>query len=385
MKTDASEVIVAGHLCLDILPPLPSRAAIPDAGRTVEVGRLSLSPGGAVANVGLALLRLGIAADLVGDIGDDPLGDLLETMLSRAAGRALTGVRRVAGQSTSYTLVLTSPEDDRAFLHHPGVNDVFNPSRIDLSSLCTAKLLYFGYPPLMRHIYRDGGREFSAWLREVKDRGLLTVLDMTLPDPNGESGAVDWSAFLKNVLPHVDAFCPSFDELAFMLDQPSWSSHSVPCMPTSTQWVGRLAEHVLDLGAPIVAIKLGPQGVYLRTGSVENRLTKCRVSLSEDWGGRELWAPSFRVNAVGTTGAGDAAVAGFVAGLLGGWSPEKTLALAAAVGACAVESADAISGVLSLSGTLRRIRSDWPQTVEAVPDPTWDRHAPTGVFVRTRE
>ena len=150
MKTDAPEVVVAGHLCLDILPPLPSRAAIPHAGQTVEVGRLSLAPGGAVANVGLALLRLGIAAVLVGNIGDDPLGGLLETLLSRAAGSGLTNVRRVTGQSTSYTLVLTSPEADRAFLHHPGVNDVFNPSRIDLDSLCTAKLLYFGYPPLMR-------------------------------------------------------------------------------------------------------------------------------------------------------------------------------------------------------------------------------------------
>jgi len=383
MKTDAPEVIVAGHLCLDILTPLPSGTAFPDAGRTVEVGRLSLSPGGAVANVGLSLLRLGIAADLAANIGDDPLGDLLETLLSRAAGSGLTGVSRVAGQSTSYTLVFTSPETDRAFLHHPGVNDVFGLSSIDSDALCIARLLYFGYPPLMRHIYLDGGREFAARLRAVRDRGLFTVLDMALPDPDSESGAVDWSGFLKNVLPHVDVFCPSFDELAFMLDRRSWSLQSAPRMSPGSPWVRHLAEHVLDLGTPIVAVKLGPQGVYLRTGSIENRPTECRVPLSEDWGGRELWAPSFRVNAVGTTGAGDAAVAGFVAGLLKGLSPEKTLTLAVAVGACAVESADALGGVLSLPETLRRIRSGWPQTVEAVQDPTWVRHAPTGVFVRT--
>lgn len=385
VRADASEVIAAGHLCLDILPPLPSRAAIPDPGRTVEVGRLSLSPGGAVANVGLALLRLGIAAELVGNLGDDPVGDLLETLLSRAVGGRPTGVRRVAGQSTSYTLVLTSPETDRAFLHHPGVNDVFDPSRIDPDSLCSARLLYFGYPPLMRGVYRDGGRALAAWLRAVKDRGLLTVLDMTLPDPDGESGAVDWGAFLENVLPHVDAFCPSFDELSFMLDRASWASHAALCMPTGTQRLDRLAKRVLDLGAPIVAIKLGSQGVYLRTGSGETLPTGQRVPVSKDWGKRELWAPSFRVNPVNTTGAGDAAVAGFVTGLLKGWSPEKTLALAAAVGACAVESADAIGGVRSLPDTVRRIRGDWRQTVEAVNDPTWTRHAPTGVFLRAEE
>ena len=64
-----------------------------------------------------------------------------------------------------------------------------------------------------------------------------------------------------------------------------------------------------------------------------------------NWRGRELYAPSFRVNVVGTTGAGDCTIAGLLTGMIKGLSIEETLTAAVAVGSCSVETADATSGV----------------------------------------
>jgi sugar/nucleoside kinase (ribokinase family) len=72
---------------------------------------------------------------------------------------------------------------------------------------------------------------------------------------------------------------------------------------------------------------------------------------------------------VDTLGAGDAWVAGFLAGLLAGWPLEKTARVANAVGACCVEAVGATTGVRSLAETLARL--------EAVPPaaPTSDSNA----------
>ena len=73
------EAIVAGHLCLDIIPSFtadlgadPAAYLIP--GRLTEVGPATLCTGGAVSNAGINLHRLGVRTQLMGKIGDDALG-----------------------------------------------------------------------------------------------------------------------------------------------------------------------------------------------------------------------------------------------------------------------------------------------------------------------
>ena len=85
------------------------------------------------------------------------------------------------------------------------------------------------------------------------------------------------------------------------------------------------------------------------------------VDLGENWHQRELWAPAFDVSVQGTTGAGDAAIAGFLASILQGTDPETALIIASAAGACSVESADATSGLLTWEDTFARISQGWVQ------------------------
>lgn len=71
----APRVIEAGHLCLDIIATFDVRAGVLAnwllPGKLIEVGPAVVAPGGAVANTGLALHQLGVAAALVGKVGTD--------------------------------------------------------------------------------------------------------------------------------------------------------------------------------------------------------------------------------------------------------------------------------------------------------------------------
>ena len=122
-----------------------------------------------------------------------------------------------------------------------------------------------------------------------------------------------------------------------------------------------LGDELLGMGAKIVALKLGGRGLYLRTADAPALASLGRaqpVNLSA-WERREFWAPCFEVRVVGTTGAGDATIAGFLAAFLRGFAPERTLTTAVAVGACNVEAADTLTGIQSWEATQDRINHGW--------------------------
>jgi hypothetical protein len=84
-----------------------------------------------------------------------------------------------------------------------------------------------------------------------------------------------------------------------------------------------------------------------------------------------MWAPCFCVDVAGTTGAGDAAIAGFLTGLLRDLSPEQALTAAVAVGACNVETADAVSGVRPWEEMWLRVMSGWERHSLHIDAPGW--------------
>src|SRR5689334_23751331 len=82
-----AEVVVAGLLCLDIIPELfdAGSGALFAPGLTTESGPLTLALGGAVANTGLALYKLGITPRLVGRVGPDMAGQVVRRLLQSYA------------------------------------------------------------------------------------------------------------------------------------------------------------------------------------------------------------------------------------------------------------------------------------------------------------
>ncbi len=375
-------IVVAGHICLDIIPAFRESDAGLDRllvpGKLVDVGAAVLSTGGAVPNTGLTLHRLGGTVRLLGKIGNDHLGNIVRALLEQA-GPGL-GSRLVVGcEPTSYTIVISPPGTDRVFLHCPGANDAFGPDDVSEGNLRDAALLHFGYPPLMRRMYEQGGAELLTLLRRVKAGGATTSLDMARPDPDSPAGRVDWPALIERVLPHVDVFLPSFEELLFMLDRPRFERIEARYGTRITAGaepglLDELAGRLLALGAAVVAIKLGERGLYLATTPERRRVEAMgRARLGSDWIARQLMTPCYQAAVLGTTGSGDCTIAGFLMGLLGRLSPEQAINAAVAVGACSVEQADATSGVPSWRQVMARQANGWSRLDDTSPAPDWVR------------
>jgi sugar/nucleoside kinase (ribokinase family) len=95
-----------------------------------------------------------------------------------------------------------------------------------------------------------------------------------------------------------------------------------------------------------------------------------------------MWAPCFKVNVVGTTGSGDATIAGFLSAILRDASPETAMTMAAAVGACNVEAADALSGIRTWEETAARIVNGWERQPLHLDASGWRWDAPFGLWRR---
>ena len=362
-----SEAVVAGHICLDVFPLLKGSAVLFRPGQTIEAGPIVFSTGGPVSNTGLALHKLGVATRLMGKIGADLFGQTIRHMLDSHGAGLSEGLIVAQGEASSYSIILSPPGADRMLIHAPGCNATFTADDVRSEALASAKLFHFGYPPLMERMYANGGIELAAIFQRVHALGLTTSLDLSMPDPNSAAGRANWHAILRATLPHIDVFLPSAEEILFMLRRRAFdrfaaiSENSRPLDHIEPSTIAELGQELLDMGAKIVALKIGERGLYLRTASasVLTRMGRRLVIDITAWSDRELWAPCFAVQVAGTTGSGDATIAGFLLGLLRGMTPEATLSAACAVGACSVEAVDAFSAVRSWPETEARLSAAW--------------------------
>ncbi|MCJ8013690.1 carbohydrate kinase family protein [Paenibacillus sp. KQZ6P-2] len=397
LQSPAADIVIAGHICLDVIPAIHGHkhgsglGELLVPGKLVEIGPAVLSTGGAVSNTGLALHRLGFPVKLMGKIGDDPFGGLIMGIL-KGHGEALARDMIVArGESSSYSIVISPPSVDRVFLHCTGANDTFASEDVTAESLQSAKLFHFGYPPLMRRMFADGGTELERLLYKVKAQGLTVSLDLARPDPDSPAGQVDWPAILARVLPYVDVFLPSFEEIVYMLRPEVYrelsEQHGTTDMIAYADGplLSSLSEQLLNMGAAMIGLKLGEYGFYLRTASSRERLAAMGACTPDeerltDWQDRELLAPCFQVEVVGTTGAGDCTIAGFLGGLWKRSTIEEVLLGAVGVGACNVERADAVSGIRSWAEVQARMAAGWNRSEAALLLPGWTYESKPGIW-----
>ncbi|QDT00383.1 carbohydrate kinase family protein [Adhaeretor mobilis] len=362
------EVVVAGHICLDIIPEFPqetvSANALIEPGKLKVIGPAAHVTGGCVANVGLTLHQLGVRTSLMGKIGDDSFGNEILNILQNTSGDLADGMIVAPGEHASYSLVIMPSGVDRSFLHFPAANDTFSAEDIQLELLKGAKLFHFGYPPLMQRFWEDGGTAMARLFRSVKEQGPMTSLDMAMPDPTAPAGEINWSAWLERVLPHVALFMPSLEEVLFMLD-PTRHHELAEAGQVDTfdhDLLSQTADRLISLGAGIVVLKLGSHGLYLKSSSDAERITHGFYDGKRDlaeWVARELYAPCFEVEVASTNGAGDRTIAGFLAAISRDANPGEALEKAVAVGAMSVEASDPVVEAISLEAIDKRISRGW--------------------------
>ncbi len=395
MSKSDLDVVVAGHLSFDISPDLSGLAQpvrleeVFAPTRLTSIGRAVLSTGGVVSNTGLALRRLGMKVALMGKCGADVFGRAALEILEQEAPGSTRYISVSKNEPTSYTVVISPPGIDRFFLHCVGTNNSFCFADLNMAAIKRAKLFHFGYPTIMKRVLANNGRELIKIFKAVHQLGLTTSLDLTMPDPNSPQGRLDWSKLLPRLLPHVDVFVPSVEELTFIMSPARFKKLLRRAKggdlldDLDMDMVMQLAQQCLQMGTKIMLVKCGRLGIYARTAEksqLEQMGKACPVKKIKDWAQREIFEPSFLVKKVASAlGAGDCAVAGFLAGLLRRVSLSDALRYSTAVGAQNVRVIDAISGTKSWKQTTEQIRKRPTKTPLQLDMSSWqwvkrDRH-----------
>lgn len=222
---------------------------------------------------------------------------------------------------------------------------------------------------LVRQPVRHGLFQHGYILRKAKDAGAATSLDFAMVNEDTDAGRACWEKILEKVLPSVDFFVPSVEELCFMLDKErfvQWQQRACGRDITEILDAGRdvrpLADRCMELGAKVLLIKCGSTGMYYRTACRETLLAiSDRIKLQvEEWENQEGFEKSYRPDRVlSGSGAGDTSIAAFLVSMLNGRSLQQAVRLAAAAGASCVASYDALSGLRSLDELEARIEAGW--------------------------
>jgi sugar/nucleoside kinase (ribokinase family) len=306
--TKNKPIICVGILVADIIGR-PLRA-IPDPGRLVLVDEMSLHTGGCASNTATTLARLGLPVEVIGMVGADSFGDFVVNALA-GRGIGIKGITRDKEVGTSATMVMVAPDGERRFIHYIGANAQLRLEDIDLAILEACSILHVAGSLVMPGM---DGLPTAELLRQAHLAGVTTFLD-TVWDDTGR-----WMDLLAPCLPYIDYFVPSLSEAQQL---------------TGLEVPEDIAQSLLERGVKTVGLKMGIQG--------------CLVMSSD---GQTVRLPSFQVDAVDATGAGDAFAAGFIAGVWEEWPLEQTARFANAVGALSVTGLGATGGVRSLSETL---------------------------------
>ena len=372
----SKKVVVAGHICLDVIPDLnemnlerPGDFYTP--GVLKYAGAAKISTGGPVSNTGLNLTKLGIETRLMGKVGSDVFGDMAQLLLKKEWGIENTLIVDKS-VSTSYTVVINPKGFDRMFVHDCGANNTFCAADINYESVAECDLFHFGYPPLMKRMIDDDGKELVEIFRRVHESGLTTSLDLCLPDYNKDK--TNWPVIFKELCPHLDLYLGSAEETMFMLHRDRYMKmREASDRDLINEFTGdlmhELSDELLSLGVRMVVIKSGSRGYYIRTPEkvILETIGKAKPGNLDDFANREIWHPAFYCPVpANATGSGDASIAGFLSAYLRGLPLLDCVITATCTGSASVEKPDALSGVPDWNGIQTRIQTTPrnPLTVE---------------------
>ena len=278
-------VAVVGSLNIDLIA---YTSRVPDAGETVIGDRFQMGFGGKGANQAVMAARLGACVAMVGALGDDVYAGMTFDNLS-AQGVDAKHVARVEG-SSGVAPIWVEPDGTNRIIVVSGANDLVDPDAAAAAIRAIDRLdVVIGQLEIPQRV------TLAAFLA-ARERGAITILNPA-PAAALDPDLIDASHWLipnETEFAHLaglDHFDPADDAPILAFAQ-------------------RLSSRLL--------LTLGPRGAALahQTGTVE------RVAATP-------------VQAVDTTGAGDAFVGAFAVGLASGLSERAAVRLGIA---CASDS-----------------------------------------------
>ncbi|MFI2410136.1 ribokinase [Streptomyces sp. NPDC018947] len=284
------DLLVVGSANADLVIGVERR---PGAGETVLGSDLAVHPGGKGANQAVAAARLGARTALLARVGDDSHGRLLLDS-QREAGVDTVGVL-VGGAPTGVALITVDPSGDNSIVVSPGANGRLAPEDVR-----AAASLF------------QASRVVSAQL-EIPLESVVEVTRSLAPGSRFVLNPSPPRPLPREVLAACDPLIVNEHEAKVILGD--------ACVSGRPEDWARL---LLAKGPRSVVVTLGAEGALV--ASAAEGVTR---------------VPSVKVDAVDTTGAGDAFTAALAWRLGTGESLAAAAAYAARVGAAAVTKAGA--------------------------------------------
>jgi len=248
-------------------------------------------PGGAPANVAVAAARLGSEAAFIGSVGEDLFGDFILRAL-QAECVDTSAVRRCEPPTrTSLAFVEIADGGDRSFTFYrsdPAADELLSPEDVTREILLGASFVNFGSIPLIKEPSRSAIHRAADLAQELD---VPLAFDVNFREHLWQSAEAAREA-VNPLLDRSRIIKLSDDELPPML---------------GTDDTVEAAKMLLDRGAALVLISLGPDGAFYATREFSGEV------------------PAFEVECVDATGAGDAFLAATLTQLSGGAWDEETV------------------------------------------------------------
>lgn len=307
------EILLLGDINIDTIWPV---SEFPVPGRDGLTKAVSVEAGGAVVNSAVILDNLGQNTGLLGCVGKDVWSEQVTQKLAHTTINQ-NYIRVKPNSSTGLTFIIVTPDGERTMFSHRGANTQLEPRDIVEDAFRKAGLLHISGYALLESPQKDAvWRAVELAKKYHIPISLDTGLEPVVRDPDE----------IRRLLPELTMCITGPQEIAVLFENSPFDE---------------AAEKMASLGIQLVAIKLGEKGCYV-------------VNEKE-----RLSYPSFPVEAVDTTGAGDS----FTAGLLYGWrkglSLSASAALASALGALAASvygAGSSLPGKQRILDFLRSVR-----------------------------
>ncbi|KAJ4783242.1 pfkB-like carbohydrate kinase family protein [Rhynchospora pubera] len=272
-------IVCFGEMLIDFVPDVAGVSLAESTG-------FLKAPGGAPANVAVAVTKLGGHSAFVGKFGDDEFGHMLADIL-RKNNVNDEGVLFDQHARTALAFVTLKANGEREFMFYrnPSADMLLTEAELNLDLIRRAKIFHYGSISLISEPCRSA---HMAAMKAAKDAGILCSYDpnVRLPLWPSEDAARDG---IMSIWKEADFIKVSDDEVAFL-----------------TQKDPQDEDNVLSLwyeGLKLLIVTDGEKGCRYFTKNFKGRVS------------------GFSVKTIDTTGAGDA----FVGALLVSIAKDTTI------------------------------------------------------------
>lgn len=280
------------------------------------------APGGAPANVAVALQRLGLRAGFVGKVGRDPFGEYLrESLAQTGVDTTYLFVDENARTTAVYVAVWDDGRKDLCFYRNPGADMMLNADEISDDIFAGARCFHFGSISFIDEPSASAQRKA---LRIARDKGLMISYD-----PNYRPTLWPDRQTAEKIIQDSFRHC----HLAKVSEE-EWQ------VATGHEDLEAGIKAIMAKGVELLVISRGENGAIATNGDY-------RIEL-----------PGLEVDVIETTGAGD----GFLGAIITALLPEREK-----TGSLATLSEDKVRNALKMANAVGALTCKKPGAIPALP------------------